>query len=206
MGIHVFDVIVLLLFLLFVCFLFARFSVGSFLVVFLFVGCLLLVALGLEWGSFIGLQRDGENAVGGVVVKALIELADAGVKVARGNEIKIFAVVIEDRIVVTVKARRNLGDFLRSQRKQEYVTGTPSMRLGIGEPEAVGRPTAVANFAVFGLVDHDGFLVVETDEPAFEQLVPIEKFLAVRLPNRTVAEDAAIGGDVRFPAPHMRAC
>src|SRR5712692_7913555 len=88
--------LVLLFVFLFVRFLVARFRVGSFLVVFLlvlffiflFLGRFFLVALRFERRSFIGLQRDGENAVSRVVIEALIELPDARIKVARGNEIE----------------------------------------------------------------------------------------------------------------------
>jgi len=84
---------VFLLVFLFVRFLIAGFRVSSLsvffllFIIFLFVGCFFLVALRFERGSFISFQRDGKNAVGGVIVEALIELADAGIEVACRNEI-----------------------------------------------------------------------------------------------------------------------
>src|SRR5215831_8776799 len=77
--------------LFFLVFLFFRllprcFSVGGFLFVFflilLFVRSFFFIALRLERGGLIGLQRHGEDSVRGVVVVALVELPDAGIIVA----------------------------------------------------------------------------------------------------------------------------
>src|SRR5216684_1945392 len=204
--------LVLLFVFLFVRFLVARFRVGSFLVVFLlvlffiflFLGRFFLVALRFERRSFIGLQRDGENAVSRVVIEALIELPDARIKVARGNEIEILPVFVEDGIVVAIEAGRNFGDFLRAQRIKEDIVGAAAVRLGIGKPQAVRRPTAVEDIAVVGLVDQGRLFVVEADDPELMQLVPVKQLLAVWRPDRPVAVDAPIVGDARFPPAHLR--
>src|SRR6266851_526387 len=203
---------VLLFLFLFVRFLVAGFRVGSLLVVFLlvllfillFVGRFFLVALRFERGSLIGLQRDSENAVGGVIIEALIELPDARIKVARGNEIQILPVIVEDGIVVAIEAGRNFGDFLRAQRIKEDIVGAAAVRLGIGKPQAVRRPTAVEDIAVVGLVDQGRLFVVEADDPELMQLVPVKQLLAVWRPDRPVAVDAPIVGDARFLPAHLR--
>src|SRR6266481_7112867 len=172
---------------------------------FLLVGCFFLIALGLERRSLIGFQRYGKDAVGRVVIEALIELADARIEIARGNEIEIFPVFVEDGIVVAIEARRNLGDFLRSQRIKKDIVGTAAVRFGISEPKAVGRPTAVGDGAVLGLVHEYRLLVVQADVPELQHFVPVEELLAVGRPDGTVAVDAAIVGDARFVAAHLRA-
>src|SRR5207249_3025399 len=86
-----------------------------FLLIFLFVGRFFFVALGFERRSFIRFQRDGEDAVGGIVVETLIELADARIEVAGGNEIKILPVVVEYGVVVAIEAGGNFGDFLGAE-------------------------------------------------------------------------------------------
>src|SRR6266481_7177689 len=60
---------VLLFFFLFVRLFLSGFGVGSLLLIFLLVGCFFLIALGLERRSLIGFQRDGKDAVGGVVIE-----------------------------------------------------------------------------------------------------------------------------------------
>src|SRR6266436_3888015 len=203
---------VLLFLFLFVRFLVAGFRVGSLLVVFLlvlffillFVGRFFLLALRFQRRSFVGFQRYGENAVGGVVIEALIELPDARIKVARGNEIEILPVIVEDGIVVAIEAGRNFGDFLRAQRIKEDIVGAAAVRLGIGKPQAVRRPTAVEDIAVVGLVDQGRLFVVEADDPELMQLVPVKQLLAVWRPDRPVAVDAPIVGDARFLPAHLR--
>src|SRR5579859_35484 len=98
----------LFLFFFFSGFLLRRFRGFRFLVVLLlvlgFVGGFFLIAFGLKGRSFVRLQRDRENAVGGIVVEALIQLADAWIEIARGNEIEIFSVVVKNGIVVAIEA------------------------------------------------------------------------------------------------------
>ena len=89
----------------------ARFRRGGLLVLLLLSG-FFFVALRLERRRLIGLQRDGEDAVGRVVVEALIELADAREEIAPGKEEKIFTFGIEDRIRIAIKAAGNLRGFL----------------------------------------------------------------------------------------------
>src|SRR5215471_2622146 len=100
-------------------------GVGGFLFVFflilLFVRSFFFIALGLERRSLVGLQRDRENAVRGVVVVALVELPDAGVKISRRNEVKVLPAWIENRIGIVVETPGNLGNFLRAQRIEEYL-------------------------------------------------------------------------------------
>ncbi len=175
---------VFLFFLLFVRLFIGGLDVGALLVVFLlvllFVGRFFFVALRFEWRSFIGLQRDGKNAVSRIIVEPLIELSHAWIEVARRNEIKKFPVVVEDRIVVVIEAGGNHGDFLRSQRIKEYVVGAAPMWLGVGDPQAGRRPTAVRGRAVVGLVHEHRLLGFKADVPKPEHFVPVEKLLVVR--------------------------
>src|SRR6266568_5102666 len=98
---------------------FAGLCVGSLLVVFLFILLFFrgffFVALGFERRRLIGLERQGKDAIRRVVVVALIELPDARIEVATGNEIKILAVTVENRIVVVVETGGNLGDLLGAE-------------------------------------------------------------------------------------------
>src|SRR5580692_265071 len=201
-----FDGFRFLFFFLFVGLLIAWFDGFSFLVVFLFIfGSFFLVTFGFEGRGFIGLQRDGENAIGGVVVKALIELADAGIEVARGDEVEIFAVVVEAGAVVIVEARGGQRDLLRAERIEKNIAGAAAMGLRIGKPEAVGRPRSVADEAVVGGVDQDGFLVVDAHVPKLIGLVPVDEFFAVGRPRWAKTINLAIGSDARFVAAHLRA-
>ena len=197
---------------LFVRCLVSGFGVGRLLVVFLvvlffvflFVGCFFLVALRLKRGSFIGFQCDCENAVGRIIVETLVELADARIEVAGGNEIKILPAVVEYGIVVAIEAHGNFGDLFGAQGIEEDVVGAAAMGLRIGDPEAVGGPTPVGDVAVVGLVDQDGLLLIQADEPELVHFVPVEKLLAVRRPYRAVAIDSAIRRDARFLPTHLR--
>src|SRR5215467_6956518 len=92
-----------------------------FFLIFFFFRSFFFIALGLERRSLVGLQRDRENAVRGVVVVALVELPDAGVKISRRNEVKVLPAWIENRIGIVVETPGNLGNFLRAQRIEEYV-------------------------------------------------------------------------------------
>src|SRR6266851_6213486 len=98
---------------------FAGLCVGSLLVVFLFILLFcrgfFFVALGFERRRLIGLERYGEDAIRRVVVIALIELSYARIEIAGGNEIKILAVTVENRIVVVVEAGRNFGGLLGAE-------------------------------------------------------------------------------------------
>ena len=98
---------------------FAGLCVSSLFVVFLFIFLLFrwffFVALRLERRELIGLERHGEDAIRRVIIKALIELSDARIEVAGGNEIKILAVTVENRIVVVVEAGGNSGDLLGAE-------------------------------------------------------------------------------------------
>src|SRR5712692_9869695 len=98
---------------------FAGLCVGSLLVVFLFILLFFrrffFVALRLERRRLIGLERQGKDAIRRVIIKALIELSDARIEVAGGNEIKILAVTVENRIVVVVEAGRNFGGLLGAE-------------------------------------------------------------------------------------------
>src|SRR6266700_1951598 len=95
---------------------FAGLCVSSLFVVFLFIllffRWFFFVALRLEGRRLIGLERYGEDAIRRVVVIALIELSYARIEIASGNEIKILAVTVENRIVVVVEAGGNFGDLL----------------------------------------------------------------------------------------------
>src|SRR6266568_8979457 len=86
-----------------------------FLFIFLFFHGFFFVALWLERRRLIGLERQREDAIRRVVVIALIELSDARIEVAGGNEIKILAVTVENRIVVVVEAGGNFGDLLGAE-------------------------------------------------------------------------------------------
>src|SRR5260370_21657011 len=79
------------------------------------------------------------------------------------------------------------------------------MRLGMSNPEAGWRPATVREGAVLGLVDEHRLLVIKADVPELQHFVPIEQFFAVRRPHRIVTIGAAIGGDARFLAAHLRA-
>src|SRR5260370_9156452 len=79
------------------------------------------------------------------------------------------------------------------------------MRLGMSNPEAGWRPATVREGAVLGLVDEHRLLVIKADVPELQHFVPIEQLSAVRRPPRTVTIGAAIGGDARFLAAHLRA-
>src|SRR5207237_863933 len=80
-----------LLFLLFLFFgfLFAAPRVSGFFFVFLFFR-FFLIALGLERRSFVRLQSNGENPIGGVVVVTLVQLPAARIKIPRGKKEQIF--------------------------------------------------------------------------------------------------------------------
>src|SRR6266436_8754586 len=108
-------------------------------------------------------------------------------------------------MVVIVEACGNLGDFPRSQRIKKYVAGSAAVSFGVGDPQAVRRPTSVGNRAVVGLTDEHGLLVVKTDVPKPEHFIPVEKLLAVRRPHGAVTIDASIAGDACFRAAHLRA-
>ena len=175
-----------------------------FLLVLLFVGGFLFIALGLERRSFVRLQRDGEDAVGGVVVVPLVELPGARVKVACRNEVQIFPGRLEDRVAIVVEASGSLGDFLRAQRIKKNVARAAPVRLRISKPQAVRRPACVRNIPVFALVHKNRLLLFDADVPELMQLVPVNQLLAVRGPYRPVPIDSAITRDARLLAAHLR--
>src|SRR5260370_9989083 len=106
-------------------------------------------------------------------------------------------------MVVIVEACGNLGDFPRSQRIKKYVVGSAAVSFGVGDPQAVRRPTSVGNRAVVCLIDEHGLLVVKTDVPKPEHLIPVEKLLAFRRPHGTITVDASISRGACFPAAHL---
>src|SRR5258707_855320 len=171
---------------LFVLLLLVGLGVGSLLVVLLLVlfllSSFLFVTLRRERRGFGGFQSDGEDAICGVVVVALIELPCAWIEVARRNEIKIFTIGIEDRVYVVIKAARDLGDFLRVQRIEKNVVGAAAVGFGIRNPTAVGRPAAVGEVAVVPFIHQHRFFVVDIHVPQLMGFIPIEQFLVVRRP------------------------
>jgi len=91
----------------------------------------------------------------------LIELANAGIEETSGDEIQILPVVVEDWIVVVVKAGGDLRGFLRFERIDEYIVRAATVWFGIREPTAVGRPCGVGNVSIIALIDLDRFFLVE---------------------------------------------
>ena len=151
-----------------------------FLFILLFVGCFFFIALGLERRSLLLLQGDREYPVGGVVVVSLVELPGTRIKIPSRNEKQIFSAGIEHRVVIVIEAPGNFRDFLRAERIKKNVARPPPVRLRIRKPQAVRRPTGVANVSVLGFVHQNRLLFFNADVPQLVQFVPIQEFLAVR--------------------------
>src|SRR5579859_4065112 len=165
-----------------------------------------LFSFGFERGGLVRLKGEGEHAVGRIVVEAVIELADARVEITSGNEIDVFAVVVEDGIIVAVEAGGDFRDFLGVERIEENIVGAAAMRLRISNPKAVGGPGSVLDEAVFGGIHEDRLLIVEAHIPELVGLVPVDEFFAVGGPGWAKAIDFAVCCDARFLAAHLRAC
>src|SRR5260370_36813309 len=110
---------------------FAGLCVGSLLVVFLFIllffRWFFFVALRLERRRLIGLERQGKDAIRRVIIKAMIELSDARIEVAGGNEKKMLAVAVGKRIVVVLEAGGNFGDLLGAEWVGEDIAGAAAV-------------------------------------------------------------------------------
>src|SRR5260370_22755241 len=118
-------------------------------------------------------------------------MADAGIEKSCGDEIEIFPVVVEDRIVVVVEAAGNFGSVFGFERIDKDIVRAATMRLGVGEPAAVGRPSGIADVAVIAFVDQDGRFVCEAYLPDAMGFVPVEQLLDVLRLGRSVAGNAA---------------
>ena len=125
------------------------------ILIFIFVG-FFFVAFRLEGRSLVGFQRQCEDAVGAVVVEALVELANAGEKVALREEEKIPAFAVEDGIRVVVKTIRDLGRLFLIERIEEQLAGAAAVGFRVSDPLAVRCPTAIGDVSVIALIDLDG--------------------------------------------------
>src|SRR5256712_288469 len=103
------------------------------LLVVLLGGFLLLITLQSEGRRLVRLQGDGEDAGGAVIVEALIEAARTGIEKALGEEVQVFAVVIEDGIGVVIKTVSDREDLLLLEGIEVDRTGQVGSRLFLSQ-------------------------------------------------------------------------
>ena len=152
------------------------------LLVVLLGGFLLLITLQSEGRRLVRLQGDGEDAGGAVIVEALIEAARTGIEKTLGEEIQVFAVVIEDRIGVVIKTVGDREDLLLLEGIEVDRAGQVRSRLCIGCPAAVRGPVTSLDVAVLSLIDLYRLLFLDVHVPQPQLLVPVEQLLIVGRP------------------------
>ena len=139
-----------------------------------FVGCLgrrllfldlRLVAQYLERRRLVFAQGDNVNPGSFRISEFKVDAADDLVVVAVGEKIEILPFRIEDPAVAVGHAGGHRRAGSRLERIQVYQGETTVLGLVVDQPQAVGRPGVVGNFAVFPAVDFDRLPIVDVYIP-----------------------------------------
>ena len=166
-----------------------------------------------RWGVFLGLlfiafRQEGRRRVisenqreqPGRILEAEVDLRphDGGRKCAVRSKVKIFPVLVEDRVVVAVFAVADHKGFVPWDRVKHQALQVIGIRFGVGEPLTVRRPVDRSDWGDQAGIYEDRLFIGEGDHPEMHGDIGIGQDFTVGRPEDRVTIDMSVEGQARF--------